>query len=212
MLYFSYNDFMDCSNNSKSSVEENIYEYKTNNKQSNKILNKEIKKLNVLLKNKNELIKFLNDFFEFSEIKDINKIKYYENNIFKFEKNNIIYKILKKEIFIFIKLIDEKNNNISYEIFENSLEIINIWNKEKNRQYKRYPIVIPILIYIGKYHWKKNCSTSNKCIKYILYENHKTKFSYNMININDLEYKRLKEMKSEVAKEFLRIKEIHKSV
>lgn len=212
MLYFSYNDFMDFSDNRKLNVEENVYEYKIHNKKREDILNKEVKKLQELLKNKNELIIFLKDFFGFDEIKDSNKIKYCENSHFRLRKNNILYKILKKEIFIFIKIIDKKDNNISYKIYEHSSEIIKIWNKDKNKQSKRYPIVIPILIYIGKYDWKNNYTTNNKCIKYVLYENSKIKFSYNIINIKDLDDKNLNKMKSKVAKEILKIKEIHKSV
>ena len=91
-------------------------------------------------------------------------------------------------------------------MFESSLEIIKQWNNAETEN-KRYPIVIPIVIYIGQENWKRNnINTIKKKINYTIFEEYKINFSYNMINVNDLKIQELKEMKSEVSKELLCIK------
>lgn len=207
MLYFSYNDFMDCTENGEidkvKRVEENIEIYKLKNKKEG------TNKITEILKQKIELREFLKEFFCNLEEEDIENISYCENIKIeknKNSKNNIICKINNKEIYIFIKVIKEVDNNISYKMLESSLEIIKKWKTEEIES-RRYPIVIPIVIYIGEEDWKKNnVNGIGKKINYITFEQYKINFSYNMININDLKIQELKKMKSEVAKELLYMK------
>lgn len=207
MLYFSYNDFMDCTENGEidkvKKVEENIeiYEVKNKRESTNKIIK--------ILKQKIELEEFLKEFFYNLEEEDIENISYCENIKIeknKNSKNNIICKIDNKEIYIFIKVIKEVDNNISYKMLESSLEIIKEWKTEEIES-RRYPIVIPIVIYIGQEDWKRNNKNRmDEKINYITFEEYKINFSYNMININDLKIEELEKMKSNVAKELLDIK------
>lgn len=190
MLYFSYNDFMDCTENGEiykiTKVEEKIAKYEIRN------VNKVQKNKNhiiEILKEKTQLRNFLREIFNFNELGDIENIIYC-NNIKPISDqeidNNITCKVKDKEIYIFIKVIEKIDNNISYKMFENSLNIIKKWNNEEKAENKRYPIVVPIVIYIGKEIWKNNNNRKNNKINYITYEDNRINFSYNMININDL--------------------------
>ena len=83
MLYFSYNDFMDGTENGEidkvKRVEENIEIYKLKNKKEG------TNKITKILKQKIELREFLKEFFCNLEEEDIENISYCEN--IKIEKN-----------------------------------------------------------------------------------------------------------------------------
>lgn len=195
MIYFSYNDFMDCTESGEiyklTKVEEKIAKYEIRNgKQVQKNKNHIIE----TLKEKTQLKNFLKEIFNFNQLGDIENIIYC-NNIKSISdkeiENNITCKVKNKEIYIFIKVIENTDNNISYKMFENSLNIIKKWNSEEKAENKRYPIVVPIVIYRGKEKWKNNNNRKNNKINYITYEDNRINFSYNMININDLANKYL---------------------
>ena len=201
MLYFSYNDFIDCTENGKveevTKVADNITKYEQINGIYKVQRNEE--QIIKILKEKIELKKFLKDFLK---LQFIESIIYYNSN----KPNILISKIKEKEIFIYIKEIENIDNNITYKMFEKSLEIIKKWNESEKTQDKRYPIVIPILIYIGKTNWQENNKKTYNKIKYITYENNRINFSYNIVKIQNLTLKELQQMKSKVAKEFIKIK------
>lgn len=215
MIYFSYNDFVDCTENGDineiKKVEENIVKYEIRNGINIKNRSTKQNQIIEILKQKTELKKFLNEFFNIYEIESIQNINYYNNikSISDKEKNNnIICKVKDKEIFIFIKVIDSIDNNIPYKMFENSLNIIKKWNIEEKMQYKRYPIVIPIVIYIGEEKWNNSIiSKANNKINYITYKDNKINFSYNFININNLRTKELEKMESKVSQELKKLKD-----
>lgn len=210
MRYFSYNDYIDCTENGEideiKKVEEKIvkYELKNGTKTSYNTKNKIIK----ILKNKICLKKFMRGFFNLSEIGNIENIVYCNDvkTITDKQNNNVICKLENKEIFILVKVINDIDPNITYKMFENSINIIKRWNDEEKMENKRYPIVIPIVIYIGKEKWKSNDSNIYNKINYIKYEKNKINFSYNMISVNDLDIDELKNMKSDIAEEFINIK------
>ncbi len=204
MNYFSYNDYADCIENRKfyriTKVEEKIERYETNNGiiQEHSKKNKIIK----ILSNEWELKKFLKEFLNFSFNENV---VYYDSETNITDKkinNNLTCKIENRENFIFIKVLDKIDNNISYRIFERSTDIIKKWSNEEKKENSRYPIVIPIVIYTGKKEWK----SSNKNIRYIKYEKNRINFSYNIIDINNITSDKLKNMNSEVAKTLLQIK------
>ena len=127
MRYFSYNDYMDSTENGEINeiikVEENIakYELKNGTKTTYNAKNKFIK----MLKNKVYLKKFLEVFLNLSEIGGIENIAYYNNIKSITDKpNNIVCKIQNREIFILIKVINNIDTNITYKMFEHSLNII----------------------------------------------------------------------------------------
>ena len=210
MRYFSYNDYMDCTENGEINeikrVEEKIakYEFKNGTKTTYNIKNKIIE----TLKNKNCLKMFMEEFFYFSEIDEIENIVYCNDvkTITDKQNNNIICKIEDKEMFILIKVIDKIDSNITYKMFENSINIIKRWNEEEKIESTRFPIVIPIVIYIGKQKWKPNYCNNYGKINYTTCEKNRINFSYNIIEINNLEINKLQKMKSNIAQEFINIK------
>lgn len=210
MRYFSYNDYMDYTENGEINeirrVEENIakYELKNGTKAMYNTKNKIIK----MLKDKICLKQFMEEFFNLSEIGEIENIVYCNNvkTITDKQNSNIICKIEGKEIFILIKVISEIDHNITYKMFENSINIIKRWNEEEKMENKRYPIVIPIVIYLGKQKWNLDCYDIHDEINYMQCEKNRINFSYNMIDINSLEINKLLNMKSYIAKEFVNIK------
>lgn len=210
MRYFSYNDYMDYTENGEINeiikVEEKIakYELKNGEKTAYNTKNKIIK----ILKNKICLKQFMEEFFNLSEIGEIENIVYCNDikTITDKQNNNIICKIENKEIFILIKVIDNIDTNITYKMFENSINIIKRWNEEEKMENKRYPIVIPIVIYIGKQKWKHDCCDIYSRVNYTQCERNRINFSYNIIDVNNLEINKLQNMKSYIAKEFLNIK------
>lgn len=208
MTYFSYNDYMDYTENREidevKKVEENILKYEIKNLE--KITYNENKILEIL-KNRIELKNFIAEFLNLSTIINTEKIIYCNDIkcITDKQRNSIICKIENKEIFIFIKVIDKIDVNISYKIFEHSLNIIKKWMQEKLEN-KRYPIVIPIVIYIGKELWKNNSNNKYNKVNYIKFENNRIKFAYNMINVSNLNFDNLKNMKSKIAKQFVNFK------
>ena len=211
MIYFSYNDFLDCTENGELDkaikVEEKIvkYEVKNGEKKTYNSKNQIIK----ILKDKKQLKIFLEEFLNISETSYIENISYcnkIKTSTDKNDTNNIICKLENKELFIIIKVIEEIDNNISYKMFEHSINIIKRWIKEEKAEQKRYPIVIPIVIYTGNENWKYIKSINRNKINYITYENNKINFSYNMIDINRIEVGKLETMESKIAKELICLK------
>ena len=211
MIYFSYNDFLDCTENGELDkaikVEEKIvkYEVKNGEKKTYNSKNQIIK----ILKDKKQLKIFLEEFLNISETSYIENISYcnkIKTSTDKNDTNNIICKLENKELFIIIKVIEEIDNNISYKMFEHSINIIKRWIKEEKAEQKRYPFVIPIVIYTGNSIWKTNNCKENGKINYVTYKDNIINFSYNMLNINDIGEQELKNMKSKVSLIILDIK------
>ena len=119
MLYFSYNDFIDCTENGEINgiikLEEKIETYELKN--SDKTVHEN--KITEILREKIQMKKFLKEFLNLSEIGNSENLIYY-NNIKgitdEVDNKKIIYKIENKEIFIFIKIIEEIDYNISYRL------------------------------------------------------------------------------------------------
>lgn len=207
MLYFSYNDFIDCTEkgeiNEGIKLEEKIEKYELKN--SKQEVHQEKNQIVEVLKNKIQMKKFLKEFLNLQTIGDAENLTYY-NNIDGITEINekVIYKIENKEIFIFVKIIDELDCNISYKMFEDSLKIIQEWNLKEKDKNKRNTIVIPIVIYMGKETWKNK--KINNILNYVTIEKNRIDFSYNIVNISQLNINELKNMNCEVAKKIIKFK------
>lgn len=211
MIYFSYNDFSDCMEKGKideiKRVEERISKYELKNGKNENTESNIIK----ILKEKYELKKFLSEFLKMdlrqlgyeSDIRYYNCVKTVSD---KEINNSLIAKIKEKEIFIFIKVISQIDTNISYKIFEHTFSIIKRWNEEEREINKRKPIVIPIVIYTGKERWENFNHTYSKNINYTTWKENSIKFFYNIIQLKDLKVEDLKQKESNVAKEFIKVK------
>ena len=135
MVYFSFNDFVDCEQSGEiykvRKLGENVVKYEQiskTGKNENSIIE--------IIKNKNELKKFLKDFFEIDEVIGLNDIVYcnkIKSKIDRINENIIICKIKNKEIFIIIKEISKIDTNITYKMFEHSTNIIKYVKFKNNR-------------------------------------------------------------------------------
>lgn len=205
MFYFSYNDFIDCTGNGKieeiTKVAENISKYEQKN--GLYFVQENEKHICEILKDKIQLKNFLKDFFNLQGVENINYCNIKKRNK---EEQIILSKIMQKEIYILVKVMENIDNNISYKMFEESLDIIKKWNMKEKAENKRYPIVIPIVIYVGKRRWKNDNNKSYNKINYTTYEDNKINFSYNIIKIQDLKVEELENMKSKIAQELINIK------
>ena len=221
MRYFSYNDYMDYKGNidmnNYGRVEEEKAEYILEDGEINSQF-----EIIEILKKREDLQDFLNEFVWADEPIKQNDITYYnanqttqENQIMcydeneNFEKSNyenmITCKIKSKEIFVIIKELHEIDLNIIYKMLEYSLKIIK--GCEQNMlQNVRNPIVIPIVIYTGNKKWNTNNYQLKQKINYIEFKSNSINFAYNLIKINELGNSELKKMKSKVAKKMLKIK------
>ena len=215
MIYFSFNDFMDNQKttirgkNEKNGiigVNEEIFNYRQEN---GKILgDTEIPPIIKILKEKEELIKFLNNFFQLNNLIENYSIKYCKNIKSNIEaKDTITIKVKERAIFIVIKEIKEKDTNIAYKMLNISSNIINQLNIQKQEKKMKNPIVIPIVIYTGKEKWENFRSIINNKVCYIQYEKNKIKFSYNMLKINQIDKKFLKSIDSKVSKTMIELQE-----
>lgn len=172
---------------------------------SKKEVQHESSKIIKILNDEIQMTKFLNEFLNLKNIEDLDNLLYY-NNIKKIRNKNktVICKIKNKEIFIFVRVIDQLDYNISYKMFDDSLNIFKEWKIYEKRINKRKPIVIPVVIYIGEEIWENKFI--NNTLNYITIENNRVNFSYNILNIHNLDNSKLKKIKCEVAQELTKIK------
>lgn len=205
MLYFTYNDFADCTENEELNkiigVEERIVKYEQKNGESIKENKSEIISI---LRSKTQLAEFLNEFLNLYELENIIYYNNIKSSIDNDNQSNLVCKIPNKEIFIFIKETQSIDNNITYKMFEHSINIIKKWNKEEKKINIRYPIVIPIVIYTGKEIWNEMGKYNR--LNYTTIYNNRINFSYNIVNIHDFNNEQLEKMNSKVAKKILEIK------
>lgn len=205
MLYFTYNDFADCTENEELNkiigVEERIVKYEQKNGESIKENKSEIISI---LRSKTQLAEFLNEFLNLYELENIIYYNNIKSSIDNDNQSNLVCKIPNKEIFIFIKETKSIDNNITYKMFEHSINIIKKWNKEEKKINIRYPIVIPIVIYTGKEIWNEMGKYNR--LNYTTIYNNRINFSYNIVNIHDFNNEQLEKMNSKVAKKILEIK------
>lgn len=237
MVIFTYNDYLDCTTNykikkiieTKNKIIKNEKVYKKEKIKKEKIKNEKIKNKKIkektkeeekeienkieikinkiiekLINEKEEIINLINDYFKIEE-KTISKTNL--ENIFKIENiESKIYKIKNQEIFFFIKLQKNYNYNMPFIILNECIEFMNNFKKE-NLNSKKPPIIIPIVIYIGK---EKINIKKNAKIKYTSFEENKINLSYNLINLSESKNIDLIKNKSQISKIILFKSEISK--
>ena len=176
MKFFTYNDYIDYNQNRniRKIVQESA-KWEKEEKLTEK--EKRIEKITeLIIKNKKENVLLINDFFNTK-----NKAKYLEWVDIEEQKKNI--KILKEkneEKYYILNYIIKKDNNIIYKIFKMCIELINIW-KDKNEKNK-YPIIYPIIIYLGDEKW--DIKPQKNKLQYTKIKSNCIFLSYNIINFN----------------------------
>lgn len=138
--------------NNYSKVEEENENYQIE-KKGNKIFR-------TLLDNKKDIVKFINKMFnqKFNEQQIEKYNSTFVNSMLKNQEGDVVYKIKDKNIFILIQINTKVDYLMSYRILQYEIAIIKSaldTKKLKNKSFK-LPLVIPIVLYIGKRRWKDN--------------------------------------------------------
>lgn len=190
MNVFTYKDYIKCIHtlrlNAIFKLAEESSKYRLN------IENTEDKKvIKNILKDKNEMTNFINEFLKSKEeIENKNLIRYdskYISNRHKVDENKLIYKLKNKDTFFIVEEVYELDNIVLYEILNFCISIMQEWNiTNKIRGESKYPVIAPIIIYAGTKKINNRCIQNKNEIGDFIFKNYNISLNYNLIDINKL--------------------------
>lgn len=188
MNVFTYKDYIKCIHTLrlnaafKLAEESSKYRLQKDNTKDKKIIKN-------ILKDKNEMANFINEFLESKEkIENKNLIRYDSKYIsirHKVDENKLIYKLKNKETFFIVDEVYELDNIVLYEILNYCISIMQEWNiTNKIRGESKYPVIAPIIIYAGTKKINNKCIQNKKQIGDYIFKNYNINLNYNLIDIN----------------------------
>lgn len=177
-------------------------EYEHVNNANDKIFRK-------ILDNKEEAISIINRILKKEEVITAEQIEKYNSsyisNKLKNSEADIVYKVIKQNVFFLIEHQTKIDYSMPYRILKYEVEIIEsvlINQKYNNKEYK-YPLIIPIVLYTGRKKWNAHLELSRVQIRWNKEYKNKELSRYNIIDVNKLTDKELIEEKSLVSKMML---------
>lgn len=185
MVIFSYIEYLKYSRIIKEeySLNEEVAEYKYDNKKINHIHDKTFRKI---LDVKKEFTIFINKIFNLEEKLEEKDIEKYNRKFVSVDYTNqesdVIYKLKNKEIFILVEHQTKIDKKMPIRILKYELEIIRSRMDENNRL--EFPIIIPIVLYTGKQRWNAKINYPSYNSELARYRGLK-KVEYNLVDIND---------------------------
>lgn len=185
MVIFSYIEYLKYSRIIKEeySLNEEVAEYKYDNKKINHIHDKTFRKI---LDAKKEFTIFINKIFNLEEKVEEKDIEKYNRKFVSVDYTNqesdVIYKLKNKEIFILVEHQTKIDKKMPIRILKYELEIIRSRMDENNRL--EFPIIIPIVLYTGKQRWNAKINYPSYNSELARYRGLK-KVEYNLVDIND---------------------------
>lgn len=185
MVIFSYIEYLKYSRIIKEeySLNEEVAEYKYDNKKINHIHDKTFRKI---LDDKKEFTIFINKIFNLEERLEEKDIEKYNRKFVSVDYTNqesdVIYKLKNKEIFILVEHQTKIDKKMPIRILKYELEIIRSRMDENNRL--EFPIIIPIVLYTGKQRWNAKINYPSYNSELARYRGLK-KVEYNLVDIND---------------------------
>lgn len=185
MVIFSYIEYLKYSRIIKEeySINEEVAEYKYDNKKINHIHDKTFRKI---LDDKKEFTIFINKIFNLEEKLEEKDIEKYNRKFVSVDYTNqesdVIYKLKNKEIFILVEHQTKIDKKMPIRILKYELEIIRSRMDENNRL--EFPIIIPIVLYTGKQRWNAKINYPSYNSELARYRGLK-KVEYNLVDIND---------------------------
>lgn len=185
MVIFSYIEYLKYSRIIKEeySLNEEVAEYKYDNKKINHIHDKTFRKI---LDYKKEFTIFINKIFNLEEKLEEKDIEKYNRKFVSVDYTNqesdVIYKLKNKEIFILVEHQTKIDKKMPIRILKYELEIIRSRMDENNRL--EFPIIIPIVLYTGKQRWNAKINYPSYNSELARYRGIK-KVEYNLVDIND---------------------------
>lgn len=185
MVIFSYIEYLKYSRIIKEeySLNEEVAEYKYDNKKINHIHDKTFRKI---LDYKKEFTIFINKIFNLEEKLEEKDIEKYNRKFVSVDYTNqesdVIYKLKNKEIFILVEHQTKIDKKMPIRILKYELEIIRSRMDENNRL--EFPIIIPIVLYTEKQRWNAKINYPSYNSELARYRGLK-KVEYNLVDIND---------------------------
>ena len=185
MVIFSYIEYLKYSRIIKEeySLNEEVAEYKYDNKKINHIHDKTFRKI---LDDKKEFTIFINKIFNLEEKLEEKDIEKYNRKFVSVDYTNqesdVIYKLKNKEIFILVEHQTKIDKKMPIRILKYELEIIRSRMDENNRL--EFPIIIPIVLYTGKQRCNAKINYPSYNSELARYRGLK-KVEYNLVDIND---------------------------
>ena len=192
MKIFTYNQYIKCIHtlrlNAVLQLAEEGEEYQLENTNKRYSHNKLVKNI---LKDKKEAEKFINYFIKPQKHIKAEELEIYTSSYitkkYKSKEVNLVYKLKNQEIFFLIEHQSTVDNAIPYKMLNYCIDIIQEWSKNKKIGKKmKYPIVVPIVIYIGDRKWDIPKKFGQKQISNYVFERYKLKLEYNLIDINKI--------------------------
>ncbi len=190
MNVFTYKDYIKCIHTLrlnaafKLAEESSKYRLDIENAEDKKIIKN-------ILKDKNEMSYFINEFLESREkIENKNLIRYdckYISKRHKVDENKLIYKQRNKDTFFIFEEVYELDNIVLYEILNYCISIMQEWNTtNKIRGENKYPVIVPIIIYAGTKRINNKCIQNKNQIGDFIFKNYNINLNYSLIDINKL--------------------------
>lgn len=198
MKVFTYENYIEIIHTLRLNAVLQLAEEKSNycvmkSEENSKLHDKLIKSV---LKNKIEILKFINQFiYSGYEIKTDDIITFtnsYVTEKYKSKEADLVYKLKNEEIFFLIEHQSTIDVRMPYRILNYCIDIMHEWCKNQRfNKTKEYPIIVPIVIYTGDRKWKVPQNFKEKQVSVSVFENYKINLQYNLIEINRLSDKYL---------------------
>ena len=189
MKFFTYNDYIDYNQNRN--IRQTVKEL-TKGERIEKLteIEERIQKITeIIVRNKKENILLLNEFF--NEKLEPN---YFEWIKLKGQKKNIkILKERREEKYYIFDYRIKKDNHIVYKIFKLCIEIVENWKSKNKNKESSYPIIYPIIIYLGDEEWNIKVQRNLRSTEI---KSNGIFLSYNVIDFNKITDENLLNKKS----------------
>lgn len=197
MKVFNYNQYIKCIHtlrlNAILQLAEESTQYKLNYENKKYSNEKSVKKI---LKNKKEVVKFINQFLKPKEPIKADEILMCEHTLkrFKTKKPDLLYKLKNQETFFLIEYETNIDNSKIYKLLNYCLDIMQQWcHNQKIEKKSSYPIIVPIIIYAGSSISKGENKFKQKQVSDYVFESYKIHLDYNIIDINKISKQKLLE-------------------
>ena len=208
MKFFTYNDYLDCLQDSELMDKIRAREKKVRNDMNTKMIKRVDKLFLELINQEKEVADFLKECITNNSI-HINQGNIHKcifNNLSMKDNRAVVYKMIDKEIYFVLQYEIEVNFNVGYNVLESCINIMNEWKEKEKNVNERYPIIFPIIIYTGKEKWGKSYNE----IRYVKVLKNGMYFAYNIIDSADYSKEELLNKNSLIFNLML-LKKINKS-
>ena len=156
MKVFTYNDYIRSIHQLRLNAVMELAEEKN---EYGKTRNTDDKLAKIVLKDKDAVIKFINNFIKPKEnLKSGDLIKYtnsFINRKYRYKEADLVYKIKNKNVFFLIEHQSTVDDTMLTRLINYCIDIIYEWSRTASnfKGKVEYPIVVPIVIYTGKEKW-----------------------------------------------------------